>query len=271
MSAPEMRTWEEAVQWLKLQPDRAELVRACFYDDPLEAAAVRFHATTEWKAVQKLLLGPRGRALDIGAGRGISSYALAKDGWRVTALEPDKSEVVGAGAIQYLGRATGTNIQVVTDWGEELPFASSEFDLVYCRAVLHHARDLQKLCREAARVLCSGGLLLATREHVISRKSDMEAFLKGHNLHWLYGGENAFLLEEYLSAIKGSGLRLKQVINPLESDINLFPETLRAAKTRVAKRLKLPSHALIPNVALKLLGGFSQTPGRLYSFLATKG
>ena len=85
-----------------------------------------------------------------------SSYALAKDGWRVTALEPDKSEVVGAGAIQYLGRATGTNIQVVTNWGEELPFASSEFDLVYCRAVLHHARDLQKLCREAARVLVAG-------------------------------------------------------------------------------------------------------------------
>ena len=27
-------TWEEAVIWLKAQPDQAELVQACFFDDP---------------------------------------------------------------------------------------------------------------------------------------------------------------------------------------------------------------------------------------------
>jgi hypothetical protein len=37
-------TWEEAVLWLRNQPDQAELVRACFYDDPLPAAAERYYA-----------------------------------------------------------------------------------------------------------------------------------------------------------------------------------------------------------------------------------
>ncbi|MER8871749.1 class I SAM-dependent methyltransferase [Mesorhizobium sp. M0814] len=270
MSIPETRTWEDAVQWLKSQPDRADLVRACFYDDPLEASARRFHSGTEWTAVQKLLRGRKGKALEIGAGRGIASYALARDGWQVTALEPDPSDVVGAGAIQSLSNATATNIEVVTEWGEKLPFADASFDLVYCRAVLHHARDLRELCAEAGRVLRAGGLMLATREHVISSKTDMDAFLKGHNLHWLYGGENAFLLEEYLSAIRHAKLRIVEVINPLESDINLFPDTKSSVKARGARKLRLPSPALVPDIALKLAGRFSQRPGRLYSFVSTK-
>jgi SAM-dependent methyltransferase len=270
MSVSENRTWEQAVQWLKSQPEQADLVQACFYDDPLEEAARRYHQSTEWKAVQGLIDGHHGKALEIGAGRGIASYALAKDGWCVTALEPDASDIVGAGAIRSLSHATATQIDVVTDWGEKLPFADESFDLVLCRAVLHHARDLGDLCAEAGRVLRSSGIMVATREHVISRQSDLDAFLKSHSLHWLYGGENAFLLTEYLSAIKNAGLNVTRVINPLESDINLFPDTVATAKSRVAKRLRLPSPALVPDIALRLLGRFSRNPGRLYSFVATK-
>ena len=46
----EQITWEHAVLWLKSQPDQDGLVKACFYDDPLLAAAERFHSGTEWKA-----------------------------------------------------------------------------------------------------------------------------------------------------------------------------------------------------------------------------
>jgi hypothetical protein len=34
-------TWEQAVRWLREQPEQQDLVRACFYDDPVEAAIVR--------------------------------------------------------------------------------------------------------------------------------------------------------------------------------------------------------------------------------------
>ena len=41
MSNTPAMTWEQAVLWLRQQPDSADLVRACFYDDPLSAAADR--------------------------------------------------------------------------------------------------------------------------------------------------------------------------------------------------------------------------------------
>ncbi len=270
MGSADRMTWEQAVLWLKSQQDRQELVRACYYDDPLADAARRFHVSSEWLAVQRLLQGQTGRALEIGAGRGIASYALARDGWQVSALEPDPSDEVGAGAIRRLCRETETPIEITTEWGERLPYGDGSFDLVYCRAVLHHARDLRSLCVEAGRVLCSGGILLATREHVISNRADIEAFHQMHALHWLYGGENAFLLDEYVAAIRAAGFSISKVLNPLASDINVFPETLERLRTRWTRKLHLPFALRLPTVVLRLVGASSRSPGRLYSFLAVK-
>jgi len=263
---PELASWEEAVLWLRAQPDQQQLVCACFYDDPLRAAAERYYASTEWIAVRDLLAGKRGMALDLGAGRGISSYALARDGWRVSALEPDPSDVVGAGAIGALARDTKLDIRVEQNWGESLPYPDATFDLVYGRQVLHHARDLHQLCREAARVLKPGGTFVATREHVISRADDLPVFLAAHPLHKLYGGEHAYLLGEYLDAIGGSGILLVQALNPYQSNINLYPETVGDLKRRIAGRLHVPAK-LIPSFALGALGAMSRVPGRLYTFV----
>src|SRR6266542_3674307 len=115
---------------------------------------------------------PPGRALDIGAGRGITSYALAREGWRANALEPDASAVVGAEAIRALAKETGVEIEVTQEWGERLPFDDASFDLVIARSTLHHARDLRELCREAARVLRPGGAFIAAREHQSSDVAD---------------------------------------------------------------------------------------------------
>jgi SAM-dependent methyltransferase len=266
----EQLTWEQSVLWLKSQPEQDALVRACFYDDPLLAAAERFHASTEWKAVQELIGSARGSALDIGAGRGISAFALAKDGWTTVALEPDASREVGAGAIRRLAAEGDVQIDVVETWGESLPFESNSFDLVHVRQVLHHARDLVQLCSEIGRVLKSGGVMIATREHVISHRSDLDEFLRRHPLHALYGGENAFLLKEYLDAISGAGIELSEVLNPLASDINLYPETKELVKARMARKLRLPSAALIPDVVLSLKGKLMNDPGRLYTFFGRK-
>lgn len=255
--------------WLRGQPDQAELVRACFYDDPLRDAAERYYASTEWQAVRALVSKKRGTALDLGAGRGISSYALARDGWRVSALEPDPSNVVGAGAIRALAQEANLDIRVEQNWGESLPYPDAAFDLVHGRQVLHHARDLSQLCREAARVLKPGGIFITTREHVISRAVDLPIFLASHPLHKLYGGENAYLLDEYLEAIRSSGLVLTKVFNPYQSDINLFPRTTRDLKKELAHRLYCPAF-MVPDFLLRRLGEKNNTPGRLYTFVGRK-
>lgn len=266
----EHRTWEQAVAWLKAQPDQADLVRACFFDDPLIDAAERYYASTEWEAVRELIGTSGGTALDIGAGRGISSFALAKDGWTVTALEPDPSGSVGAGAIRELARSATLSISVVEEWGESLPFRDEQFDLVYGRQVLHHARDLPSFCREMARVLKPGGVLLATREHVIFKDADLPVFLAEHPLHRLYGGENAYRLSEYTRALEAAGIRLTRILNPWASAVNLYPRSLREIRELIHARLPfVPVSAIRPSF-LKRLGWLLRSPGTAYSFVGVR-
>lgn len=278
-------TWEQSVQWLRDQPDQQTLVRDCYFDDPLIEAAERFWQSVEWKSIAALLPSGQGDALDLGAGRGISSYALARDGWNVTALEPDPSDLIGAGAIERLKEQSNLSISVVGEYSENLPFPDNRFDLINCRQVLHHARDLGQTCREICRVLKPGGRMISTREHVISKREDLKLFLDAHPLHKYYGGENAFLLEEYLSAIQESGLKIIRTMAPLDSPINYFPmtsEQLFYHCARPASRIigeKMARFIFSPHCAvgrvlmswlIRLHTRWDKTPGRLYSFLAEK-
>jgi SAM-dependent methyltransferase len=227
-------------------------------------------------------LPPAGAALDVGAGRGIASFALAREGFAVSALEPDDSDLVGAAAIRSLASEAGLAITVVQDFSESLPFPDASFDVVFARAVLHHTRDLAAACQEFARVLRPGGRVLAIREHVISRPDDKQAFLEAHPLHRLYGGENAFLLSEYVAALEQAGLRLQKVLDPFESPINFAPYTLTGLQAEIAQRADriLPGAGgavsrvfAVPftwRVARRILSAFDHRPGRLYSFLAEK-
>lgn len=264
-------TWEEAVENLRRDPASRALVENCFFDDPLLGACQRYHRSIEWRAVQRIIGTGTGAALDVGAGRGIASYALAKDGWQTTALEPDPSGLIGTGAIREINRIGGVEIDIKETWGEGLPFPDASFDLVFCRQVLHHARDLAKFCAEIGRVLKPGGKMLAIREHVISRREDLPQFLANHPLHRYYGGENAYLLEEYLTHLRGGGLRVDTIFNPYASEMNTFPYSLLEVKQGIARRLKFPFPALIPDCLLAWRGNHLQTPGRIYSFVAHKG
>ena len=270
MNAENGMSWEQAVLQFRANPANAAMARACFYDDPLTAAAQRYAGSTEWSAVRGWMHQPPGSALDLGAGRGITAFALARDGWTVTALEPNASDVVGAGAIRQLAWATGVPIQVVQQPAEVLPFGDAQFDLVLCRAVLHHAADLDSMCREAARVLVPGGRFVALREHVISRPEDLPVFLDSHPLHRLYGGERAYLLSDYVGAIEAAGLRMLRIVSPWASDANTFPETCGDVRARLAARISWPWPTLIPLGLVAWLGARIHVPGRLYSFVADK-
>ncbi|GEC58298.1 SAM-dependent methyltransferase [Bradyrhizobium japonicum] len=274
-------TWEEAVVWLRNQPDQRQLVLDAFYDDPLVGAAERYFQSSEWQAITELLAGRCGTALDVGAGRGIASYALARTGFVVRALEPDPSAIVGAAAIRNLVRQTQLPIRVVEEFCERLPFADAAFDLVFARAVLHHTRDLEGACREMFRVLRPGGMLIAAREHVISKEPDLPQFLAQHPLHHLYGGEHAFLLDRYTGALTAAGFSAIDTLAPLQSPINLFPYTLETLKSAIVTRLtqKVPvaplwrtafASRLVFGSLLSMAERFDNRPGRLYSFVCHK-
>jgi len=277
----ELLSWEDAVVWLRSQPDQRQLVVDAYYDDPLIAAAERYFAGSEWQEIARLLSGRSGKALDIGAGRGIASYALARTGFEVTALEPDPSAIVGAAAIRRLGREAALPISVVEEFSERLPFADGSFDVVYARAVLHHTKSLERACAEMFRVLRAGGLLIAVREHVISKQQDLAKFHAIHPLHHLYGGEHAYPLDQYVGALKAAGFASLEVLSPLQSPINLFPHTIDTLRNAVLEKVaqRLPGRPLwrlllgqdrIFRPLLAVAERFDHRPGRLYSFVGHK-
>lgn len=254
-------------------------MEAAYYDDPLMSAVRRYHASQEWTAIRGFLPRHVGKALDVGAGRGIASYALAMEGFAVTALEPDGSGLVGADAIRGLVRESGLPIEVTQEFSERLPFPDAHFDLVFMRAALHHSRDLRTACEEFHRVLRTGGSFIAVREHVISKHEDLGAFLDAHPLHKLYGGENAFQLREYESAIRAAGFHIDRVLPPLESPINFAPHTEKTLRLEIARRFGswlTPVVQRVLNVpgvwflVVPVLTRVDHRPGRLYSFVCRR-
>jgi SAM-dependent methyltransferase len=275
---PNVITWEAAVRSLMDDPTKKDLVEACYFDLPLSSAAARYADGAEWQAIRHLTGPARGIAVDIGAGNGIVSYALARDGWTTVAIEPDPSNLVGAGAIRKLAADTSVAIDVREGFGEGLPLRNGEASLVIARQVLHHAADLSAFAREIARVLEPGGLLVSARDHVVSGPEQLQPFLDKHPLQSLYGGENAFTLTDYRGALTGAGLKIEQEIGPLASVINYAPHTQETLQAELSRRfgplsgvadLALRPKAIL-GATLRLLSTLDRRPGRLVSFVCRK-
>jgi len=85
----------------------------------------------------------------------------------------------------------------------------------------------------------------------------------------LWGG-NAYTLERYLSALRKAGFKIRRVLSPWESDVNLFPQTFRDARNNVARRLGFPFPRLLPAWIVRRRSRRLETPGRLYAFVGVK-
>jgi SAM-dependent methyltransferase len=273
--------WENAVRQLLADPAQRQIVLDCYYDQPASAAALRYCESEEWRAIRGLLPERCGYVLDVGAGQGVSAIALAREGFRVRALEPDPSDIVGRGAIRRAAGDLGLDIEVLGGTAERIPLDDASCDLVFARQVMHHTRDLPLACREIHRVLRPGGHFLAVRDHVISRDKDLPAFLAIHPLHHLYGGENAFREDQYLGAMREAGFQVECVLRSFDSVVNFAPysrDTLREALVERAARVPFAAPLLRAvlsserryDSALALLSRIDRRPGRLQSFVCRK-
>ena len=278
-------TYEESVNWMRSQPDHSELVKLCYLDENSFAAAKRFSSSEEFTEVVELLKLNKShqklKILDLGCGNGIASYAFACLGHDVSAVDPDTSEDVGLGATARLAPTISNgSIKTFQAFAESLPFADSTFDIVYARQALHHFSNLHKGLTECSRVLKPQGLLLATREHIVNDEEQLKDFLESHILHKLHGGENAYPLNDYISALEQSGFKVHKCLAPFDTVINHFPTSNAQVKDWLFQILERKLGKVATSVLTKFspvekvyryrLSRSCNSPGRLYSFLCIK-
>ncbi|MFT5618034.1 MAG: 2-polyprenyl-3-methyl-5-hydroxy-6-metoxy-1,4-benzoquinol methylase [Arenicella sp.] len=223
-------TWEETIKHIRKDQSYEFLVEKTYLDEDLLLNLERFEASEEFTETIKLFQehAPQAKTiLDIGCGNGITAIAFAKLGYEVTAVEPDSSDTVGAGAIRFLAKHFNLeNIRVEESFAEDLNFPSEYFDLTYVRQAMHHANNLSDFIYQAGRMLKFDGTLITIRDHVIFDKKDKEWFLETHPLHKFYGGENAYKPSEYKDAFVKAGLKVEKEIKFFDSVINYYPLTI---------------------------------------------
>jgi hypothetical protein len=108
------------------------------------------------------------------------------------------------------------------------------------------------MCSDVARVLRRDGVFLATRAHVVSGKRQLAAFLESHPVHRLAGGENAYTLTQYRSALRKAGFRHILSLGRAQSPLNLYRETpasIRLVAAGTARRILGNTVVVEPNAA----------------------
>jgi ubiquinone/menaquinone biosynthesis C-methylase UbiE len=283
-------TWEETIQYIRTQPEYEELVRDAYFDADLELNISHFKNSLEFQETLSIIdtYSPNAKfILDIGCGNGISTINFAQKGYQVTAVEPDSSLTVGAGAIRILKNKLGlTNIEIFEDFAENIQFEDNSFDLVYVRQAMHHANHLNNFIKECVRVLKPGGILLTVRDHVIFDEADKQWFLNSHPLQKFYGGENAFTPKEYKTAFKKAGVKIIKELKYYDSVINYFPTTEAEVKKQEQKKINKQKEKLQNKINIlakipltwwlyKRISGFvpldeKVVPGRMYSYITRK-
>jgi SAM-dependent methyltransferase len=129
------------------------------YQHNLDFALSRFEEGVQLAAfLPPHLPGGRIRLLDLGAGNGGVSLALANDPrYEVLALD-----VIANSDLLSLRRVTGLPIRQIVARGEQLPFRRDRFDTVLCLETIEHVPEPGRLGAEAMRVLRPGGLCMVT-------------------------------------------------------------------------------------------------------------
>lgn len=270
--------WEQTVLEVRNKPEYGQLLFDAYLTDDLVANVQRFKNSEEFSEVIRIIgqytTKPKEslHILDIGAGNGISSISFALEGFNVTALEPDESFTVGRKAIKSLvDHFRLKNVEIQEGFGENLPFYNNQFDIVYGRQVMHHAKVLERFVSESARVLRPSGIFMMTRDHVVYNNIEKRIFLHRHPLNKFYQGENAFSLKAYKGAITKPGMDLLHVWSPMSSVINSAPWSIMTIKKKMSK-VPVFGYSSIPflifwqlmKIRLLLI------PGRLFSFIASK-
>lgn len=135
--------------------------------DPYASGRFPFSAQTH-AAGQRLLFDlatvlmvldcrPGDRVLDVGAGAGFSSEILARFGYDVIAVDPDRRMLAcNRDRVKLDPSRIDGRVHVIQGTAEDLPCADASFDGIIGLNVMHHVPDLPRAVKELARVLRPG-------------------------------------------------------------------------------------------------------------------
>jgi len=96
--------------------------------------------------------------LEIGCGIGIDFRHFVREGAQAVGIDVSQQSLRLA---KQAADVYGLDSALILADGENLPFASGKFDLVYTWGVIHHAPDTSKVVDEIYRVLKPGGQVIA--------------------------------------------------------------------------------------------------------------
>jgi ubiquinone/menaquinone biosynthesis C-methylase UbiE/uncharacterized protein YbaR (Trm112 family) len=115
--------------------------------------------------------------LDLGAGKGWAAKQFALMGCRTVALDITDDERAGLGRGKALMDEAGIFFERIIGDGENLPFHSGVFDVVFCCGSIHHSSDLPLLLANVGRILKPGGRFCAINEPCIDILADEKTIL----------------------------------------------------------------------------------------------
>lgn len=125
-----------------------------------QARLALLNRLTNGPFVEFLQVGPGMRVLEVGSGLGLlaADMAAAAEGVEVVGLERSPDQIAAAVA--------SPQVRYVLGDAHELPFAEGEFDLVYCRYLLEHVADPERVLGEMRRVTRPGGCVAAMENDI---------------------------------------------------------------------------------------------------------
>lgn len=128
-------------------------------------AEARFYANrlNELSRIDRFKGSSKRRAIEIGAGSGVASIALAKLGFSVVAIDNGYNGLTqdSQSAAQVLAEKNNVTIDFVNaDAATDVPFDDNTFDLSISNSVLEHIDPLDGVFREISRLLTPDGVAI---------------------------------------------------------------------------------------------------------------